>query len=670
MPNVDELHKRLRLRVAGHACHENARERLGEAIRGAGLEVSRLHFYAYFFDPPVTWAGRETGMSHTLLAPFVDDEMSRSTLSLDLEDDAPEEERASYVRCIDEAIRDFGEGKPFRMPLRYLRREQLHRHWASLSVLGPVEAGRQSPLLLGKWREDRTFREGAFAERPYRAVDCVEDLEQKITSPLLQDAHKIAYTNLFSLLYQSLLSSTNPEDCLYFASVPLCTSRTFHGVIVAMAEVPFGASVPLEKVRAPLERVRAALREAARNTYMPTLILSQNSWEEHVLSEFHRTSSGGFDEALQRFRERPDRVYGLLAESEEERELPDGADENDLLEQSLIELWDRRWRAAVSHPRAIPDSLIFRKMMAASPGLIGVIRRVAELALVEPESAPLQAVLVVAPPGSGKEMVSKLIPLLSRPFWDKPVVTLNMGSVLLDVHGAEGGFRGLLRTLRDGALKEGGTLVLDELNSLDIAAQPMLLRLLEQGEISPLEAAGGGGSERVVPWLVLGLVNEEPARLTLESLRERMADTELFGELLGSALYEHWKGKSRLRDDLYYRIRRCGEIRMTGLNSRRQDVPIVFYFLLRQLFRSGREAVEIFLTCEAMIYLTDKSLDWRGNMRKLEAVARQVRKNIGRERRREELVRVDVQDVRKALLDVGMVIQGVPAAEEGPPVHP
>ncbi|MBI5446209.1 MAG: sigma 54-interacting transcriptional regulator [Deltaproteobacteria bacterium] len=371
------------------------------------------------------------------------------------------------------------------------------------------------------------------------------------------------------------------------------------------------------------------------------------------------------DEVFDRFRDRPDRVYALMAESEEEQALPESADENDYLEQSLVELWDRRWRAAVSHPRAVPDSLIFRKMMAASPGLIGVIRGVAELALVEPESAPLQAVLVVAPPGSGKEMMSRLIPLFSRPFWDKPVVTLNMGSVLLDVQGQSGGFRGLLRALRDGILKDGGTLVLDELNSLDIAAQPMLLRLLEQGEISPLEAAGGAGAERVVPWLVVGLINEDPARLTLETLRERMADTELFGELLGSALYEHWKGKSRLRDDLYYRIRRCGEVRMTGLNSRRQDIPIIFYFLLRQLFRSGRAAVEIFLTCEAMVYLTDKSLDWKGNMRKLEAVARQVRRNVEREGRGDDLLRIDAEDVRQALLDVGMAIEDA-AVEEVP----
>lgn len=666
IPNIDDLHKRLRLRVAGHACHESARACLADAIRGAGLAVSRLHFYAYFFDPPVTWARRLQGKSHTLLAPFVDHDMSRSTLRLDLPESPSVEEIASYLGTIEEAMRAFHEGEPFRMPLRYLRREQLYRLWPTYSVLGPVEGGRQSPLLLGRWIENRSFREGAFADRPYRAVDCIEDLEEKFASPALSDDHKAAYVNLFSLLYHGLLSSTDPDDCLYFVSVPLCTSRTFHGVLVAMVEVPQGASIPFDQIRLPLERVREALRYAARDTYLPTLILSQNSWEEHVLWELYRTGRDGIEEAFARFRKRPDRVYGLLAESDEERSLPEGADENDFLEQSLVDLWDRRWRASVEHPRAVADSLIFRKMMAASPGLIGVIRQVAELALVEPESAPLQAVLVVAPPGSGKEMMSRLIPLLSRPFWDKPVVTLNMGSVLLDVQAQAGGFRGLLRALRDGVLQDGGTLVLDELNSLDIAAQPMLLRLLEQGEISPLEGTAGAGGERVVPWLLVGLVNEEPARLTLEALRERMTDKELFGELLGSALYEHWKGKSRLRDDLYYRIRRCGEVRMTGLNSRRQDIPIIFYFLLRQLFRSGRSAVEIFLTYEAMLYLTDKSLDWQGNMRKLEAVARQVRKNVERERRQEEILRIDAEDVQRALLDVGMRVQGESAAEEIP----
>jgi DNA-binding NtrC family response regulator len=97
---------------------------------------------------------------------------------------------------------------------------------------------------------------------------------------------------------------------------------------------------------------------------------------------------------------------------------------------------------------------------------------------------------------------------------------------------------------------------------------------------------------------------------------------------------------------------------MTGLNDRRQDIPIIFYFLLRQLFRSGRGATEVFLTHEAMLYLTDKSLDWKGNMRKLEAVARQVRKNVERGRREEGLLRIGADEVRQALLDVGMVVQG------------
>ncbi|MBI5446210.1 MAG: hypothetical protein HY900_33975 [Deltaproteobacteria bacterium] len=283
MPNIDELHKRLRLRVAGHACHENARARLAEAIHGSGLEITHLHFYAYLFDPPVTWAGREAGMAHVNLAPFVDHDMAGSSVSLDLADDATQEERSAYLRAIEESIRAFKEGEPFRLPLRYLSRKELHRRWPSLSVLGPVAGGRHSPLLLAKWREDRTYREGTLPEGPYRAKHCVEDMEQKMASPVLKEAHKIAYANLFSLLYHSLLSSTREDDCLYFVGVPLCTTRTFHGVLVAMVEVPGGAAIPLETVRAALEQVRQALRGAARDTYLPTLILSQNSWEEHTL---------------------------------------------------------------------------------------------------------------------------------------------------------------------------------------------------------------------------------------------------------------------------------------------------------------------------------------------------------------------------------------------------
>ena len=436
---------------------------------------------------------------------------------------------------------------------------------------------------------------------------------------------------------------------------------------MSVIEVPNGYRLHTDnekEVLGALENVERALTKEAKETYLPTLILSQNSWEEHLLAQCFKAKRGNPVATFER--KYPDRVYSLLAKSRGGGGGTGSNRENENLETVLVDLWGRRLGSPRTRAKlkAIKNSLIFQSMLAASPGLIKAVRSVAELGLSSPKCPPLPSVLVVAPPGAGKEMMSKLIPLLSKDFWDKPIVTLNMGSIMLDVEGEKGGFRGLLKKLGVRTFKEGGTIVLDELNSLNITAQPVLLRILEQGEISLSSPASGD----VLPWLFIGLINEEPSRLTLETLRDRFIDDPIFGELLGTTLYEHFKGKSRLRDDLYYRIRRCGEIRIDGLNKRRPDIPIVFYFKLRQFLHEAKgenEDVEVFLTYDAMESLIDKSLDWKGNMRKLENVTRQIKGGLKREPRLKsslqingkdvEVIQINGTDVKQALLDLGML---------------
>lgn len=687
--DTDSLHKQLRLRVAAYACHEQARERIASAIRNTQLASARLHFYAYFCERPAIWPSAEGQPPPNLMAPFIDYEIARRTLSLNIAPGVHEAACESYLRTVREAIDAFHAGKPFRIPLAYTNPVAIVQMWERFAFLGPLSAGRMANDLFNAWRADRACNRWTIVPHAFLARHCVEDMSNKLSSSSLAPAQKMGYVNVFALLYYALMTSSNTDDCLYFVATPLCTRRTFHGVLIAVVETPAGARREFNSVRPILDDLGKALMDEARDTYLPTLILSQNSWEEHLLSEYmdaadrshtktesQSASSASYAESMRLFDSSEDRVYSRLSEVSGGLEALEREDENGLLEAALIKIWARRRGAAQTNARAVQESLIFRKMMAASPGMISAIRQVAALGLDEPKEAPLQAVLVVAPPGSGKEMMSRLIPLFSPYFWDKPVRPLNMGSVLLEARERGGGLLGLLEHLANGDLANGGTLVLDELNSLDIAVQPMLLRVLEEGEIccpsstpaslergpanavpaaSPATTASPAPmtKRKSLPWLVVGLINEDPARLTLEALREKVTEP-IFGDLLGSALYEHWKGKSRLRDDLYYRIRRCGEIRMTGLNDRRPDIPIVFYFRLRKLLRRSDGPAEVFLTYEAMHRLIDASLDWKGNMRKLEALARQLKGTIERQRPTEPIIRIDEVHVEKAIQDVGM----------------
>lgn len=64
---------------------------------------------------------------------------------------------------------------------------------------------------------------------------------------------------------------------------------------------------------------------------------------------------------------------------------------------------------------------------------------------------------------------------------------------------------------------------------------------------------------------------------------------------------------------------------------------------------------EIFLTYEAMRRLIDESLDWKGNMRKLQAVARQLIAHIDLEQNSGEMIELTRYHIDKALQDIGML---------------
>lgn len=687
MADRDPLHKYLRLRVTAHACHEQAQRAIHAVLRGSPLESSRLHFNAYICESPAI-RGQEA--EPRLLAPFIDGEVARRPISLHLPEGATECQRVEFLRTMENALDSHVSGRPLALPLAYTDTHPARTFlfWRELSRLGKVSGGLLASQLFQQWRESPTNTdEPPLTIRPFTAADCVADMRHKLANPLLDPVDKLSYLSIVGLLYYDLLTSSNPHDCLFFIGVPLCTQRTFYGLLIASLESPNGVQLPTLQVERALRALRVKLKQEADDTYLPTLVLSQNSWEEHVLNDYLKdggvyTVDRSADEAaylravraaMDAFQdEYGDRTYSRLARCPALCDTPHSSLVNDLLEQVLVKLWSNRLCMDDEALSALSRSLVFRKMMVASPGMIGAIRHVASLEIARPSEPPLPAVLIVAPPGSGKEMMSDLVYLFSDFFWNKPVAKLNMGSLnappltpalLMGLEGTGGWFKGVFQKLAEGVLAKGGTLVLDELNSLEIGAQPLLLRLLEQGDLSPLDNTALS-QDRALPWLVIGLINEEPDQLTLETLRSKVQREPLFGQLLGSALYEHWKGKSRLRDDLYYRIRRSGEIRITGLNERRQDVPIVFYFRLRQFLRETVPGVEVFLTHDAMVRLTDRALNWRGNMRKLEALARQVKAIVVRSTLETTAVlAVDWYAIEEALETVGMV--GTPEASDG-----
>ena len=184
-------------------------------------------------------------------------------------------------------------------------------------------------------------------------------------------------------------------------------------------------------------------------------------------------------------------------------------------------------------------------------------------------AAPMQRpILIIGERGTGKELIAERLHRLSSR-WGEPLVTMNCAAlpetlIEAELFGHEAGaFTGATRA-REGRFEEAdkGTLFLDELGTLSMAAQERLLRAVEYGEVTRI-----GSSRPVrVDVRIVAATNEDLPRLaeegtfradlldrlsfeviTLPPLRVRDGDigvlAEYFGRRMAAELeWEGWPG--------------------------------------------------------------------------------------------------------------------------------
>ena len=197
-------------------------------------------------------------------------------------------------------------------------------------------------------------------------------------------------------------------------------------------------------------------------------------------------------------------------------------------------------------------------------------------------------VLISGPPGSGKEVVARLIHARSKRV-DGPFVVLNAATMApermeVELFGCEAGHEGPDRSRRLGTFERahGGTLLLDEVADMPLETQGKILRVLqEQSFVRP------GGEQRVeVDVRVIAATNRD--------LRAEMA-------------------AGRFREELYYRLN-VVPVRVPALAERRQDIPRLAEHLMAQAAAAAglppRPIAE-----ETMALL--QAGDWPGNVRQL-----------------------------------------------------
>ncbi|WP_438014019.1 sigma 54-interacting transcriptional regulator [Sorangium sp. So ce315] len=231
---------------------------------------------------------------------------------------------------------------------------------------------------------------------------------------------------------------------------------------------------------------------------------------------------------------------------------------------------------------------------AALPGRSAAMRRVErEIAVLAPLSVP---VLVTGETGVGKELIARALHERS-PRAGRALVVVNCAAIPAQLVESElfghrkGAFTGATAA-RAGRFEaaRGGTIFLDEIGELPLAAQAQLLRVLQEGEIQPV----GEDRPRRVEARVVAATNRD--------LRREVAE-------------------GRFRADLFHRLW-VYPICVPPLRERREDIPALCERFAAEL-AAELGAARVDLTEPALRALTEGA--WPGNVRELKnAVERAV----------------------------------------------
>ena len=233
--------------------------------------------------------------------------------------------------------------------------------------------------------------------------------------------------------------------------------------------------------------------------------------------------------------------------------------------------------------RALAAQHDLRDVIYASPQMHEVVRLAVSIA---PSDVP---VLITGPNGSGKEKLAEIVQANSRRR-DKPFVRVNVGALPdnlfeAELFGAEpGAFTGATK-LRVGRFEaaDAGTLFLDELGTLSLAAQAKLLRVLQTGEFERL----GSSTTRKANVRLISATNVDLPRAI---------------------------AAGQFREDLFFRLNVI-ELCVSPLADRADDIlPLGEHFLSQHAKREGKPPMKFGEDARAALL----NHDFSGNVRELQ----------------------------------------------------
>ena len=238
---------------------------------------------------------------------------------------------------------------------------------------------------------------------------------------------------------------------------------------------------------------------------------------------------------------------------------------------------------------AEPDTCALAQIVGQDAAVVALKRKLVRAAQFEP------TVLLTGETGTGKERCARALHYVSRRA-GKPFLPVNCGAIPVDLFENElyGHHKGAFTSAIGSqpgliAEAEGGTLYLDEIETLSLTSQVKLLRFLQD---HTYYAVGSAKARKANVWIIASTNVELPAKVQ----------------------------EGTFRNDLFYRLS-VVNIALPALRERKQDIPLLaahFWNLYGP--RCGRSARSLSPeVVEALCQYT-----WPGNVRELENAIQQI----------------------------------------------
>ena len=253
-------------------------------------------------------------------------------------------------------------------------------------------------------------------------------------------------------------------------------------------------------------------------------------------------------------------------------------------------------RNALDKKQLVVENKILKKKVSKNYEMIGHSEPINHIKQMIEKVAKTDArVLITGPNGTGKELVAHQLHEKSDRA-DFPIIEVNCAAIPSELIESElfGHVKGAFTSaVKDRAGKfeaaDGGTIFLDEIGDMSLAAQAKVLRALQENLIQRV------GADKDIK------VNVRVVAATNKDLKKEIEE-------------------GRFREDLYHRLAVI-LIKVPALNDRRDDIPLLVEHFSSKISEEQGNVTKTF-SDEAVKLLQE--YDWTGNIRELRNVVERL----------------------------------------------